>query len=188
MTGLSIFKAIPGMVADHPHVQELSGKVKALCNGSEFERAAVAYYFGKVGAEHFEIASRRRTMVLKEAVKDLNALGMKEVEARIPGLAKSYPEGFAGLVTRQESEIAATVTQFIDVQLGLAKAFCDRFTILCNQVADAKMPIWEKEIEAKLDAKINAELSGKSESLVKAILEPLNLNRTLHLSDLEVKT
>jgi hypothetical protein len=184
-----VFQTIPGLVADHPHVAELSQKVKALCNGSEYERAAVDHYFEKAARQRFDLLPRLKKRALDESAKELRILGEKEAEASFPSLSTRASEGFKAVVDSRERQIEKTVTEWMDEQFGLTKAFCERFEGLCGQVVQKVMPVWESSLEGVIDAKLDQELSTRSESLVKAVLGPHG-NYVLHWSDLksEVKT
>jgi len=180
-----IFQEIPAMVAGHPHVAELSQKIRQYCNGSEYEKAATDYYFEKTFRERFDLLPRLKKRALDESAKELRVLAEKEAEASFPSLSTRASEGFKAVVDNQEKHIEKTVTDFINVELDLAKAFCLKFENLADQVTKTVMPAWETSLESAINTKTEEKLSNGSETLVKAILEPLKLNRVLHWSDLK---
>ena len=180
-----VFQEIPRLVADHPRIEELAGLVKQYCNGTDYEKAAAEFFYEKNVRQRFERLTRNEKRALGKLAAEVHMLGEKEAELSFPSLSTRASEGFALVVKSRESQIETTVTQFIDEQLVLTKAFCEKFEGLCGQVVQKVVPVWETRLETLIDAKIGQELSNRSESLVKAVLEPQHLNRVLHWSDLK---
>jgi len=179
-----IYALIPVMVAEHPRIQELRKKIATLCNGSEFEKAAVELYYEKVARNRFGLETRLSTRNADQMAKETRVLNETEIEEKMPGLKKSYPEGFSSMVFKRESQIENTLSQFVDEQRKLAGVFRERFKELQLQVIKAKMPGCEAEHEAKADVVIQSELEGDSDDMIKAVLTRFD-EEILHMSDLK---